>query len=88
MTMRLLTLACDSCGRSWAGARADCVYERLTVATCPCPSCGAYTLCLREPRPAPVRRRAILANGESSLLPRRVLPAEFPAKVEKHRAAG
>jgi hypothetical protein len=86
--MRLLTLACDSCGQSWPGARADCVYERLNIATCPCPSCGAYTLCLREPQPPPRRRRTILANGESAPRTLPMHPPEFPAKVEKHRAAG
>jgi hypothetical protein len=86
--MRFLTLACDSCGRTWPSARADCVYERLTIATCPCPSCGAYTLCLREPKPKARGRRTILANGESFPRIRAEHSAEFPAQVEIRRAAG
>jgi hypothetical protein len=86
--MRLLTLACDSCGRAWPAARADCVYERLSVATCPCPGCGAYTLCLREPRRPSGRRRTTGATGETILGIRPEHPAELPANVEKRRAAG
>jgi hypothetical protein len=81
MTMRLLTLACESCGSTWPAARADCVYERLAVATCPCPSCGAYTLCLRDPRPPAGRRRARLVEHEKIL-------RKFPPEVEIRRAAG
>ena len=86
--MRLLSIACHSCGRAWAAARADCVFERLAVATCPCPECGAYTLGLRDP-PRPSRtRRTTLANGESAPGARAENPADFPAKVENHRVAG
>ncbi|HEY1376454.1 MAG TPA: hypothetical protein VGF55_06650 [Gemmataceae bacterium] len=86
--MRLLTIACDSCGRSWPAARADCVYERLAVATCPCPACGAYTLCLRDPPRPDRRRRTTLATGESPPPGRAAQPAEFAAEVENRRIAG
>ena len=88
MAMRLLSIACDSCGRAWPGARADCVYERLAISTCPCPACGAYTLCLREPRRPAGKRRTTLANGESASRARAEHPADFPAKVENRRLAG
>jgi hypothetical protein len=86
--MRLLSIACDSCGRSWPRARADCVYERLTIATCPCPACGAYTLCLREPGRPVGKRRTTLASGELAPRVRTENSADFAAKVENYRRAG
>jgi hypothetical protein len=72
--MRLLTITCAACGRTWAGARRDCVYERLAVESCPCPVCGAYTLGLHEPKPPrrPARRR----------------PPDAPPAVENRKIAG
>jgi hypothetical protein len=86
--MRYLTLICDSCGRNWPAARVDCVYERLRIATDPCPVCGAYTLGLQEPRAKSSRRRIILVSSEPSPRIRAEHPAEFPAQVEIRRAAG
>src|SRR5205807_2317799 len=48
-----LTISCDSCGRVWAVASAYSLYEQLAVESCPCPQCGAYTLCLPEPAAKP-----------------------------------
>jgi hypothetical protein len=81
MTTRLLDLACESCGAAWTAARADCVYERLAVASCPCPKCGAYTLCLRDPRP-PAGRRRVRLDDRAKIL------RNFPYEVEIRRAAG
>ncbi|HEV3263124.1 MAG TPA: hypothetical protein VG013_40190 [Gemmataceae bacterium] len=42
-------ISCDSCGQVWAVASAFSLYEQLAIESCPCPQCGAYTLCLPEP---------------------------------------
>jgi hypothetical protein len=84
--MHLLTITCAACGRAWAGARGDCVYERLAIESCPCPACGAYTLGLHEP-PAP-RRRVSFAQGGAVRRRRPEPPAAPDPGVEIRRAAG
>jgi hypothetical protein len=49
-----LPITCVSCGRAWAHAAALSVYEQQAVESCPCPQCGAYTLCWQEPDAEPV----------------------------------
>ena len=44
-----LTIKCASCGQAWLTAVPFSVYEQQAVESCPCPHCGAYTLCCREP---------------------------------------
>jgi hypothetical protein len=34
------------------------LYEQQAVESCPCPRCGAYTLCCHEPREARVFEKA------------------------------
>jgi hypothetical protein len=41
-----------SCGRSWAVASAFSLHEQQAVESCPCPECGAYTLCCHDPEEA------------------------------------
>jgi hypothetical protein len=43
-----LTIKCASCGREWLAAAPFSVYEQQAVESCPCPHCGAYTLCCHE----------------------------------------
>jgi hypothetical protein len=40
-----LIISCETCGRAWAVASPYSVYEQQAVESCPCPHCGAYTLC-------------------------------------------
>ncbi|HEY7156030.1 MAG TPA: hypothetical protein VH575_18850 [Gemmataceae bacterium] len=47
--MDRLTIKCASCGREWLAAAPFSLYEQQAVESCPCPHCGAYTLCCREP---------------------------------------
>ena len=42
--MRLL-ITCVSCGQAWTVAHTFSIYEQQAVESCPCPHCGAYTLC-------------------------------------------
>ena len=51
-----LAIACVSCGRAWTVAHTCSIYERQAVESCPCPHCGAYTLCCQP------------ADGEPALL--------------------
>jgi hypothetical protein len=44
-----LTIKCASCGHEWMTAAAISLYEQQAVESCPCPHCGAYTLCCQEP---------------------------------------
>ena len=46
--MERLTISCASCGQAWAAAVPFSVYEQQAVESCPCPHCGAYTLCCQE----------------------------------------
>jgi hypothetical protein len=39
------TINCASCGQEWLTAVPFSVYEQQAVESCPCPHCGAYTLC-------------------------------------------
>src|SRR5262245_37818000 len=40
-----LTIGCVSCGQCWTAGPSSSVYEQQAVESCPCPRCGAYTLC-------------------------------------------
>jgi hypothetical protein len=40
-----LTIACVSCGRTWTVTPTFSIYQQQAVESCPCPHCGAYTLC-------------------------------------------
>jgi hypothetical protein len=44
-----LTITCVSCGQSWTVAHTFSIYEQQAVESCPCPDCGAYTLCCHDP---------------------------------------
>jgi hypothetical protein len=44
-----LTIHCVSCGQRWTLAKTFTLYEQQSVESCPCPQCGAYTLCCEEP---------------------------------------
>ena len=43
------TIHCASCGQAWRTAVPFSVYEQQAVESCPCPDCGAYTLCCQDP---------------------------------------
>ena len=43
-----LTITCVSCGQSWTVAHTFSIYEQQAVESCPCPHCGAYTLCCHD----------------------------------------
>jgi hypothetical protein len=47
--VNLLTISCDSCDHLWMVASPYSVYEQQAVESCPCPACGAYTLCCPDP---------------------------------------
>ncbi|HKI31978.1 MAG TPA: hypothetical protein VKA46_08920 [Gemmataceae bacterium] len=44
-----LTITCVSCGQAWTVAHTFSIYEQQAVESCPCPDCGAYTLCCHDP---------------------------------------
>jgi hypothetical protein len=44
------TITCASCGEGWNLKKAFSFYEQQAMEGCPCPRCGAYTLCCVEPR--------------------------------------
>jgi len=44
-----LTITCVSCGQAWTVSHTFSIYERQAVESCPCPDCGAYTLCCHDP---------------------------------------
>jgi len=66
-----LTISCASCGQSWSVPTPFSIYEQQSVESCPCPHCGAYTLCCREP----------------ALVPRRPEYARRPLQTSTSRAA-
>jgi hypothetical protein len=43
-----LSIRCLNCDRGWAMASAPSVYDQQAHESCPCPYCGAYTLCCAE----------------------------------------
>src|SRR5207249_2728784 len=43
-----LNIACASCGHTWTVSHLFSLYEQQAVESCPCPGCGAYTLCCQE----------------------------------------
>jgi MinD superfamily P-loop ATPase len=53
-----LTISCETCGRSWAVASPYSVYEQQAVESCPCPHCGACTLCCPDPAQRTPQQRA------------------------------
>jgi hypothetical protein len=52
-----LTIRCMSCGQRWTLAKAFTLYEQQSVESCPCPQCGAYTLCCEEPVEQPTLQK-------------------------------
>ena len=57
--VNVLTIACESCDHSWTVASGLSVFQRQAVESCPCPRCGAYTLCCQgSSEGSAVRRRA------------------------------
>ena len=89
--MHRLSLACGSCGRSWAAARGDNVYERLTAESCPCPNCGAYTLGLHPltgPTAFRARKRPLLRTNGSDRAASSSPATDLNWKVEIRRIAG
>jgi len=44
-----LTVNCVNCGQNWKVANHFSLYEQQAVESCPCPRCGAYTLCCHRP---------------------------------------
>jgi hypothetical protein len=64
-------IKCASCGQSWLAAISFSVYEQQAVESCPCPHCGAYTLCFAEPaRQGDLDRRLAGGTGLPSTLRR------------------
>jgi hypothetical protein len=53
-----LTITCVSCGQTWTVAHTFSIYEQQAVESCPCPDCGAYTLCCHDPA-----EREVLGDG-------------------------
>jgi hypothetical protein len=45
------TIHCLGCERQWTMASSASVYEQQALESCPCPFCGAYTLCCGEEEP-------------------------------------
>jgi len=43
-----LTITCVSCGHVWTVPHTFSIYEQQAVESCPCPDCGAYTLCCHD----------------------------------------
>jgi uncharacterized protein CbrC (UPF0167 family) len=43
-----LVITCVSCGQAWTVAHTFSIYEQQAVESCPCPHCGAYTLCCHD----------------------------------------
>jgi len=54
-----LTISCVSCGQSWAVVTTFSLYEQQAVESCPCPACGAYTLCCHDPAEADAEHEAV-----------------------------
>jgi hypothetical protein len=68
-SMKRLSISCASCGRAWAIVTGATVYERQTMESRPCPSCGAYTLSCPEPAAAASRKRRGAKSAVQSPLP-------------------
>jgi hypothetical protein len=56
--MTPLIITCESCDQAWTVVSTFSVYEQQAVESCPCPHCGAYTLCFHEPAPGDAGRAA------------------------------
>src|SRR5207249_470608 len=52
-----VTITCGSCGQQWLVATTFSLYEQQTTESCPCPRCGAYTLCCHEAAEDPILPR-------------------------------
>src|SRR5262249_5864525 len=44
-----LSIHCASCNQTWSVTNKYSLYEQQAVESCPCPRCGAYTLCCQMP---------------------------------------
>jgi hypothetical protein len=51
------TIRCLSCGEGWKLSRGHLfsVHGQQAQESCPCPSCGAYTLCCAEAEEEPAK---------------------------------
>jgi Zn finger protein HypA/HybF involved in hydrogenase expression len=47
--VELVSIRCLSCEQGWTTVAAFSVYEQQAQESCPCPSCGAYTLSVADP---------------------------------------
>ncbi|HEV8062299.1 MAG TPA: hypothetical protein VGP68_20640 [Gemmataceae bacterium] len=47
--MTRLSIHCASCDQAWFVTNKYSLYEQQAVESCPCPRCGAYTLCCQMP---------------------------------------
>jgi hypothetical protein len=57
------TITCASCGHRWTAANAFSAYEQQAVESCPCPDCGAYTLCCRDGPEGPAAEPGAAEGG-------------------------
>jgi hypothetical protein len=64
-----LTITCVSCGQAWTVANTFSIYEQQAVESCPCPHCGAYTLCCHDPAEARFLEAARRARPEAQPVP-------------------
>src|SRR5439155_5373538 len=65
--VRRLTISCLGCGQQWLVSNTFSLYEQQTVESCPCPCCGAYTLCCGEPQSEPRDSRHSARTGRSAV---------------------
>jgi hypothetical protein len=42
------SIRCLSCDRGWSMPSSSSIHEQQALESCPCPFCGAYTLCCAE----------------------------------------
>jgi hypothetical protein len=54
-----LSVRCLTCDHGWSMASSPSVYEQQALESCPCPNCGAYTLCCAEEDKQEQRRPAV-----------------------------
>jgi hypothetical protein len=54
-----LSIRCLTCDHGWSMASPPSVYEQQALESCPCPYCGAYTLCCAEEERLELRRQAL-----------------------------
>jgi hypothetical protein len=46
--MEQLSIHCLDCERGWSVTAPFSVHEQQALESCPCPFCGAYTVCCAE----------------------------------------